>query len=153
MNQWVWNQSHGDHLSWWFGPSRRISIIHEWDLIYAMGKFGTHQSRQKFKIWNFPNSLIPRKFNSGCFRPNQEIGYYWSIFCSRCAKIVKRCILSSFCPYCVIIRTFSRTKVRRSTILAFLSCYKLTLFLWLRILVSPKSKQWCRTICTNSPWM
>ena len=64
---------------------------------------------------------------------DQLFDIYEPIFCSRCAKIVKRCILIHFVSFCVFPRVITSWKVWRSTILAFLPCYKLMLFLWLRI--------------------
>ena len=48
-------------------------IIHNWDLEIPVGEFGTHRSCQKLKIWNFPNSLVPHKFNSGCIGPIRSL--------------------------------------------------------------------------------
>ena len=65
---------------------------------------------------------------------DQLFDIYEPIFCSRCAKIVEHCILFHFVSFCVFPCVITSRKVRRSIILAlFLACYKLTLFLWLRI--------------------
>ena len=56
-----------------------------------------------------------------------------NIFCSRCAEIVERCIFVHFVSFCVFPCVITSWKIQYSTILAFLACYKLTLFLWLGI--------------------
>ena len=116
------------------------------DLKYPRNRLGNHisnlgtpRSQEIFNIWNFPNRQIPWKLNS---RGIGNINYL--IFMSRFSVLsVPRLSSLVFCPvsvhYRVIIRTYSRIKVRHSTILAFLTCHTLTLFTWLRNATSQRN--------------
>ena len=93
-----------------------ISSIHA-----TTGKFRAQKSRQKFAIQNFPNSLLPRKFNSGCIRPIRKFIMIGQFSDLRALKSLCSYFVAYFVTFTVNVRTFSRIKVRRSTILAILA--------------------------------
>ena len=110
MNQWVWNWNHGDHQSWWFGPSRWNLIIHNWDLEMHISNLGTPRTQELSNCRNFLNSQHYQKLNVGeCWRINylKFMSQFSVLGVPRLSSVV---FLSSFFPYCVIIRTVSRKK-------------------------------------------
>ena len=136
--QLVWNWSGLDHLFWWFWNIQK-------DFEYPQLGFRIVDGR----VWHSP--ILPKMANFKKVRyltlpeikllemlAYEKIEYYWSIFCSRCAKIVQYCICVNFVTFYLLyinVRAFARKKVRRLTILVFPACYKLTLFLLLRFSV------------------
>ena len=108
-------------------------IMHNWTLEIPVGKFGTHRSRHIAKIWNLLNSPVHPELNSRGIGRIRKLILISQLAVFGVPRLLSVVFYVHFESFRVIIRTFLRIKVRRSTILAFLACYKLTLFLLLRI--------------------
>ena len=114
-------------------------IINDWTFEIPIVKFGTHRSCQIAKIWNLLNSPVHPELNSRGIGRIRKLIIVSQLAVFGVPRLPSVVFYVHFESFLVIIRTFLQIKIRRTTILAFLACYKLTLFLLLRIWVS----LWC----------